>query len=212
MDPGEIQLWTADLDLEKSTLETLGQALSPDELERANRFLREADRRRFTAARGILRRLAANYLAVGPAELRFSYGAKGKPALVDGAGLGFSMSHCQGRALYAFTWGRELGVDLELLREDLDAVGVAERYFNSEEAASLRAMPASDRQREFFRLWTVKEAYAKALGIGLGVLQAKVHEDPRFRVEEIRLGADEFAALAYSGEKADARLFNFAMS
>ncbi len=210
MEPGEIQLWTADLDLEKSALETLRQTLSPDELERADRFLREADCRHFTAARGILRRLAADYLALAPSELRFAYGAKGKPSLVDGAGLGFSLSHCQGRALYAFAWDRELGVDFELPREGLDAMGIAERYFRPEEAEGLRKMPASDRLRQFFRLWTEKEAYVKALGVGLGAIQREA--DPRFRVEEIRLGTDEFVALAYSGEKASPRLFNFAMS
>lgn len=211
MEPGEIQLWTADLDLEESSLKSLRQTLSPDELERAGRFLRETDRRRFTTARGILRRLAADYLASTPSELRFSYGAKGKPALVGETGLGFNLSHCEGRALYAFAWNRELGVDLELPRQGLDTMAIAERYFNPEEAETLRKMPAADRQRQFFRLWTEREAYAKALGIGLGAARREA-ADSRFRVEEIRLGAAEFAALAYSGEKASTRLFNFAMS
>jgi 4'-phosphopantetheinyl transferase len=212
MEPGEIHLWTAGLDLGGSVLEALRQALSLDEIARANRFLRETDRRRFTAARGILRRLAADYLNSAPAKLRFVYGEKGKPSLLNGAGLGFSLSHCEGRAIYAFAWDRELGIDLELPREGIDTMGIAERYFSPEEAEGLRKKPAADRRRQFFRLWTEKEAYAKALGIGLGAVRREAAADPRFRVEEIRLGIDEFAALAYSGEKASPQVFNFATS
>ena len=85
-----------------------------DELTRANRFHFTKDRNHFVVARGLLRNLLAAYLGVNCAELRFSYGAQGKPfLLLDGqAQINFNISHSDGRAAFAFTRGRDLGVDL----------------------------------------------------------------------------------------------------
>jgi 4'-phosphopantetheinyl transferase len=209
MNPAEIHLWTVELDLEESTLRNLRETLSADEIERADRFLREADRRRFTAARGILRRLAADYLSASPAQIAFAYGEKGKPSLLDGDGLAFSLSHCADRGLYAFAWDRELGVDLELPRSDVDVAGLAARFFSKAEAARLASLAKIERERQFYRLWTAKEAYAKALGLGLSVIAQEPGADPRFQVEEIELKKEGFAALAYSGEKAKLQYRHF---
>lgn len=209
MEPGEIHLWTADLDVEEGFGRALRKSLSPDEIERADRFLQEADRQRFTAARGILRRLIGDYRKADPASIRFVYSEKGKPALADGGGLGFNLSHCQGRAIYALAWDRQLGVDLELPREGVDVVGLAARYFSTAEATRIAAFPEAGRADEFYRLWTAKEAYAKARGLGLSLLGEEPGSAAGFQVEELRLKPSEFSALAYSGEKAKLRFFEF---
>ncbi|HKY64264.1 MAG TPA: 4'-phosphopantetheinyl transferase superfamily protein [bacterium] len=209
MEPGEIHLWTADLDIGKELGLALRETLSPDEIERADRFLQEDDRRRFTAARGILRRLIGDYRKAAPSSLRFAYGEKGKPALVESGGLGFSLSHCQSRAIYALAWNRELGVDLEIPREGVDVEGLAARYFSPAEAARIAALPQAERAAEFYRLWTAKEAYAKARGLGLSLLGEEVSSFAGFRVEELKLKPGEFSALAYSGEKARLKFFEF---
>jgi 4'-phosphopantetheinyl transferase len=202
MEREEIHLWTAELDLDESTLADLRQTLSADELERADRFLRASDRQRFTAARGILRRLAADYLKSSPAQIRFAYGEKGKPALFDGDGLVFSLSHCADRAIYAFGWDREIGIDLELPRPGADVAGLAARFFSKAEAARLASLSKAEQESQFYRLWTAKEAYAKALGKGLSLIAEEPDADARFQVEEIELRKEGFAALAYSGKKA----------
>jgi 4'-phosphopantetheinyl transferase len=70
-------------------------------------------------------------------------------------------------ALYAFAFGRDLGVDVERLRRIEEADQMMERFFSPGERDAIRAMPADERNRAFLRCWTRKEAYVKALGAGL---------------------------------------------
>ena len=100
----EVHLWQASLDGRPADI--FESFLSADELDRANRFHFTADRTHFIVARGLLRNLLAAYLGINCAELRFSYGAKGKPfLLLDGrTQINFNLSHSHGRA--AFEIGR----------------------------------------------------------------------------------------------------------
>ncbi len=77
LDATEVHLWQASLDGRAADI--FESFLSADELTRANRFHFIKDRNHFVVARGLLRNLLAAYLGVNCAELRFSYGAQGKP-------------------------------------------------------------------------------------------------------------------------------------
>jgi 4'-phosphopantetheinyl transferase len=132
----------------------------------------ERDREHFIVARGVLRAILGRYLNRVPECLSFSYGARGKPALAgesDTDAIRFSVSHSHGVALYAFTRGREVGIDLERIRCDLAAVEIAERFFSRREVAMLRSLPTAVQHQAFFRCWTRKEAYIKAKGEGLSL-------------------------------------------
>ena len=169
---GEIHAWFARLDLRPDRLERLRASLSPDELARAGRFHFERDRDRFTAARGMLRELLGEYLETSPQCLSFLYGEHGKPALAppwDGSGMRFNLSHSHGYGLYAFTTGREIGCDIEQLREDVLRDRIAERFFSSAEQAALNALPPHLRTEGFFNCWTRKEAWIKARSQGLSL-------------------------------------------
>jgi 4'-phosphopantetheinyl transferase len=171
LDRDEVHIWRAFLDLPATTIRQLSGALSPDEQDRGNRFHFERDRLRFIAARGLLRTILSRYLApTGPDQLRFSYGAYGKPTLIQSAGdksLHFSVSHSNGLALYGITYDREIGIDLEYLRSDMATETIAERFFASSEVAALRALSNEFQTEAFFNCWTRKEAYIKARGEGL---------------------------------------------
>lgn len=169
LDAAEVHLWQASLDGRPADI--FESFLSADELERANRFHFNEDRTHFVVARGLLRNLLAAYLGVNCAELRFSYGAKGKPfLLLDGqTQINFNLSHSHGRAAFAFSRGRELGVDLEYVKEDFAAELIATRFFSRSEVLALRAVPAELRNQAFFNCWTRKEAYIKARGEGLSL-------------------------------------------
>jgi 4'-phosphopantetheinyl transferase len=122
------------------------------------------------AARGGLRDVLSRYTGTTPESLRFSYGGHGKPFLGDEGGGGllrFNVSHSNGVALYAVAAGREVGVDIEHVREDFAGLDIAERFFSSREVAALRALPGAERPGAFFDCWTRKEAYIKARGEGL---------------------------------------------
>src|ERR1039458_3159098 len=113
-----VHVWRAGLDLSNARCEALDGLLSEEERARAARFYFEKDRRRYVAARGILRRLLAGYLSASPERLRFRYNGFGKPFLEhpDGSAIEFNVSHSQDAALFAFTRRRAIGVDIEQIR------------------------------------------------------------------------------------------------
>lgn len=160
----EVHVWRLTLD---HPLEQFLSLLHADEVERANRFHFERDRKHFVIARGFLRVLLGRYLTADPKGLTFSYGAYGKPSLEIETPLRFNMSHSHGVALYALTEGRDIGVDVEFVRADFTTDDIARRYFSPFEANSLCGLPSEDRVDAFFRCWTRKEAYLKATGRGL---------------------------------------------
>jgi 4'-phosphopantetheinyl transferase len=168
----EVHVWRAPLVLPAWQLRHLWQILSPEERSRADRFRFAQHRDNHIAARGLLRLILSRYLNIAPAHLRFSYGAWGKPSLAAETGgerLRFNLSHSGELALYALAGGREVGVDLELIREDFAETTVAQRTFSPREFAVLSALPASEWTRGFFNCWTRKEAYIKARGEGLSL-------------------------------------------
>ncbi|HEX9545363.1 MAG TPA: 4'-phosphopantetheinyl transferase superfamily protein [Pyrinomonadaceae bacterium] len=169
LDATEVHLWQASLDGRAADI--FESFLSADELTRANRFHFIKDRNHFVVARGLLRNLLAAYLGVNCAELRFSYGAQGKPFLVldSQAQINFNVSHSHGRAAFAFTRGRDLGVDLEYVKDDFDDELIANRFFSRAEVLALRTVPVALRKQAFFNCWTRKEAYIKARGEGLSM-------------------------------------------
>lgn len=194
----EVHVWKARLDLDPEELSRLAQTLSTDEQARAARYRFEVHRRRFIAARGCLRRLLAQYLGCQAAAVRFRYGPSGKPAVVSEADLRFNVSHSDDVALYAFAQGREVGIDVERIREARGWERIAGRYFTPGECALLDAVPPALRAAAFFQLWTRKEAYLKARGEGLrfGRLGAEPDSDPGWWVVALEAPLGFAAALA----------------
>jgi len=167
-----VHVWRARLDLSPARLGELERVLSADERERAARFRRDVHRWRYTAGRGILRVLLARYLTVSPQEPRFAYGPHGRPELAEplaGSGIRFNVSHSEDLALYAFAVGRDVGIDVEAIREDMETLPLAKRFFAPGEAAILASLPESIRAEAFFTCWTRKEAFIKARGDGLSL-------------------------------------------
>jgi 4'-phosphopantetheinyl transferase len=148
----------------------LWNILAPDERNRADRFYFEKERIHFIVARGVLRDILSHYLDTPPQNLEFSYGPFGKPELkgrVARKHLRFNISHSHGLALYAITNNREIGVDLELIREESGSLDIADRFFSPQEILSLRELPREVQSTAFFNCWTRKEAYLKARGVGI---------------------------------------------
>lgn len=169
----EIHIWHARLDLIPRTMQSLRLTLSPDERARSERFRFEKDRNRWVIARGILRTLLGDYLDVAPSSLHFCYGSFGKPFLAPESlpyPIHFSVSHSCGLALFGFSRDQEIGIDLERIRMNFEFEHMAKAFFPPGELSELHSLAASGRLAEFFRLWTRLEAYAKARGTGLSLL------------------------------------------
>lgn len=119
-----------------------------------------------------MRRLLGSYVQTAPEKVVFRYNDYGKPQLdtnIHGAELRFNLSHSADIALLAVARGRELGIDIEAVREVAEADQIATRQFDAAESASYAALPAHLRQEGFFVRWTLKEAFIKAHGSGLSL-------------------------------------------
>jgi len=218
----EVHVWRATLDQTPSQIQSFLHNLAADEQARAERFYFEKDREHFIAARGVLRAILGGYLNRPPECLSFCYNSHGKPALAgesDGDAIRFSVSHSYGVALYAVTRGREVGIDIERIRFDLEVAEIAERFFSRREVAMLRTLPSEVQRQAFFRCWTRKEAYIKARGEGLSLpldqfdvslapgepaavlgTQPDPSEASRWSLQELAAGPGYEAALAVEGQ------------
>lgn len=167
---GELHVWFVDLNPLALAPGVGEDALSPDERARAEKFVHLRDRRRFVAAHLALRELLGCYLGRPGRELAFAIGPRGKPSLAGPADawLRFNLSHSQDGALIACARGCEVGVDLEWMRESVDADLIVASTFSPDEQTEWAALPKKARNEAFFAGWVRKEAYVKALGEGLG--------------------------------------------
>jgi 4'-phosphopantetheinyl transferase len=167
----EVHSWCVALDVPPETSAGLDVTLSHDERNRSARLRFARDRRRFIAARGVLRDLLGRYLGTRPGQIRFTYNAFGKPELSPefGSRLRFNLSHSADLALIAITTEAGIGVDLEYIRPQPDHAEIARSFFSAAEVDQLNRLPSPLHTLAFFGCWTKKEAYVKACGEGLAI-------------------------------------------
>ena len=166
----DIHVWCASLNVSPQDLSYYRSILSRDEVERAMRFVFEKDRNHYIAGRGLLRSILGCYLRTAPTQIEFVYGENGKPALKTGQGhktIEFNLSHSKDLVVYAFTWNRQLGVDVEYVKPMPDMDDFSERYYSARETVFLNSLTGTQKESVFFKLWTSKEAFLKANGSGL---------------------------------------------
>ena len=163
---GEVHVWRTSLD--DADQEEFRPHLASDELQRAARFHFERDRKRFVAARGLLRSLLATYSGCAPHEIEFRYGPEGKPSSPS-LKIEFNVSHSEGLAIIGFSKSCALGVDVEVHRRDFELQELSEQNFSAREQEVFRCVPNEQRVEAFFNCWTRKEAFLKAVGGGLSV-------------------------------------------
>jgi 4'-phosphopantetheinyl transferase len=248
--PGEVHVWWIDLDTARDEAET---TLSPNERARAARFRHHRDRVRWTRARVAVRQILAGYLGQPPHAVEFTPAAiqvsplrppfpiamgrvpsgrrlrarasGAKPALANDPRLRFNLAHAGGRAVLAVAWEREVGIDLEPIDDGLDLLPLLAVACAPAEIARIEALPSDQRIGAFLALWTVKEAYLKAIGVGmfreprtlevefLADGRASVHDahekddPPRWDVRLLDAGCGWVAALAAAGAGQAVRTF-----
>lgn len=169
---GSVHIWRASLDVSAASLARLAALLNPEESSRADRFVQQRDKHHFIVGRALLRLLLAGYFDLSPSSIQLETQQFGKLALATSqhpVPLHFNLSHSHGLAIYAFTLGHELGVDLEWLRPEIASEEIAGRYFSIREREELLSLPSSARVEGFFNAWTRKESYVKAHGKGLQI-------------------------------------------
>ena len=223
--PDAVHVWLVELEAADSTVERDFAILSTDEQQRAERFRFPGGKRRYTIARGSLRRILAAYLEVEPASIRFRYSGLGKPLLGGPhleSDLSFNVAHSHELALIAVARQRAIGVDIEHVRQVRSFLELAERYFSPAEVAALRSIEGESAQLSaFLTAWTRKEALLKATGKGLSISLDQVEvtmtpdEEPRllrldpavqpagpWQMVHLDVDSDYLAALCYHGQPA----------
>lgn len=166
--------------------------LDAEERRRYDAFYFDRDRAAYLASHLGLRRILADSLGCPPAEVAIVRPVeRGKPMLCPirhPAGPDFNLSHCKSHAAVAVGTGARVGIDIEIAREMDDIDGLLEMVASPQELAAFAALPDALRLPAFWRLWTVKEAVLKGLGVGFGQDPRSVEVDPDPRRPLRRLG------------------------
>jgi len=163
LNDSRIDLWQFSLEHE---LPNAYQLLNPDERARADRFYFSRHKRRFSTARATMRIILARYLNTAPERLEFTYNAYGKPEVVNSQKLQFNISHSGDIAVLAIGKTFALGVDIENYSAR-PYEGIAKNLFSQQEYQEFQKIPKALKPAVFFHIWSQKEAFIKATGLGL---------------------------------------------
>jgi 4'-phosphopantetheinyl transferase len=164
-----VEFYRVDLNPSPEAVQVCRQVLSPEERARADRYVTGELTRRSVVCRGVLRQLLGKVLSLPPAEIRFRIGPHGKPALAAerGSNIEFNVSHTADLAVIALAGRRSVGVDVESVDRKVNRDELAARFFSIAECRAYFSLPEPQRTAAFYRIWTCKEAYLKAIGAGL---------------------------------------------
>jgi len=175
LDGRTIHVWGFALEGGETVLDRFKVWLSQEERVRAAQFIYREDQTRYALAHGGLRAVLACYLERDPTVLQFQAGVTGKPILLDQHNhphdLRFNLSHSHGRMLIAVAQGQDVGIDIEQIRDKVEAVKLAERFYTPAEYQQVLSRAGADQARQFYRYWVAKEAVLKGQGVGLVSLQ-----------------------------------------
>ncbi len=142
--------------------------LAPDEQIKAQRFRFPRDQHRYRLVRSVLRLILAQILDCDPQKIAFSYTPKGKPTLaIPDVPLHFNVSHSGDYGLIGIAQDQLIGVDLELMQPKSNFLNLAQRFFAPAESLWLATKTEAEQQQIFYQLWTAKEAFLKATGLGI---------------------------------------------
>jgi 4'-phosphopantetheinyl transferase len=195
LEPDAVHVWQVDFIECRDELDHLQSVMSSAECERAARFVNARLQDDYTISHGATRIVLSDYVGVPPRELEFVTGEHGKPSIHPrhGSGIHFNLSHSGTKCLIALTRQRELGVDVERIRPLNDWLEIAKRFFSTRETDQLLSLPEALRHDGFFATWCRKEAYIKAIGMGLALELGSfaVDADPRHEARLLWIRDDQ---------------------
>lgn len=166
--PREAVVWHVEpARLGRGDLEACLTLLAPDEVARWQRIHRPAGRRDYLVARALVRCALSAHTPIPPRAWRFHRAPGGKPEVdAPAVRLRFSLTHTAG-LVACLVAPVDAGVDAEALHRPLDVMALARRHLSAVEVRDLADFPRAYRKERFLQLWTLKEAYLKARGLGL---------------------------------------------
>jgi len=163
----QVDIWHKPLNLD---VKLLTQGLSTEEVQKAEKFYREEDRQRYIAAHLFLRAVLSHYFPSIQAERWcFETNAYGKPSLAKLHGLNFhfNLSHSDSHIYIICSKEYECGIDVEEIKEMEFSTELLNLVMNKEEQEDF--FKSQEKEKLFFKYWTLKEAYVKAVGEGVSL-------------------------------------------
>jgi len=174
----EVHVWFANPDdaISQARLEHYRDILSPQESSRYRRFLFEDDGHRYLIAHALLRKTLSKYADLAPADWTFVPGIHGRPEITNPGvpAIRFNLTHTNGLVGCVVTLENDCGIDAEELISRHNLEGIANRMFSAEESLELHKLKGAPQLDYFFTRWTLREAYVKALGIGISFPMRKL--------------------------------------
>jgi 4'-phosphopantetheinyl transferase len=200
--------------------------LDEGEQAQARKYNNALLHKRYVESHGRLRNLLAKTLNQSPEKIRIRKAEHGKPYLADYPELAFNLSHTADSLMIAVGWNCRLGVDIEIGKQRINLSGLVDKCFAEEEADYWTQLPETQKNLEFYRIWTRKEAFVKATGhgISLGLNQCVINpENPAeflrvpdncgqasvWHVQDIDLAEGVFSALVADKKFSLIRLMDF---
>ena len=212
--PDSVDVWETPHDIADDEVARLFDLLSLGEQTRSKGFINTRGYRQYVISRGRMRQVLSLYTDVTAQDIHFTVVGDGKPALMDQGPkkIFFNNTHSGGLGLIAVTSGREVGIDMERVRDIERALQLSTRFFTPEEHAELEALPQTEMIRAFLSIWTRREAGAKARGAsvwrGLGSWKGsrmarrpgvQADDSTEFTTTTLDLGADYIGAVVAAG-------------
>ena len=220
----DIHVWYADIPGSQSIIQYYAGLLSPEEKKRVRRFKFDRDRNRYMFMHGVLRELLGKYIGIPPVEIIITKSKFGKPQVKISSSdhaIGLNMASSHGRVVLAFAYSRNIGVDVEYVDPGMRIEDITPSLFTPDEAERFGHVDDSGRIRYVLNLWTSKEAYVKAKGVGMhepfedisfntspnGIpsLEWALHDHDisRWTVSRLRPDDDYVGALVFDGPDAE---------
>ena len=190
VNPKSLHLWCAYPDdlLDPRTAQACAALLTPEEQERWQRYKFEQHQRESLATRALVRTALSHYRAIAPDAWRFKESEHSKPFLDPDCGLKFNLSNSVGLVVCLIAECDEVGVDIESHARSPEIMKVAERVFSRTERVQLDELEDAAKLDRVLSLWTLKEAYIKARGMGFALPLEKISF--LFGTDGIRLEID----------------------
>ena len=212
--PDAVDVWRSRLDISDEDVAKLFDILSDGERARSKGFIDARGYRQYVISRGRMRQVLALYTDIEPPEIQFTVVGDGKPALYDQTSrkIFFNNTHSGSLGLIAVTSGREVGIDMERVRDIERALQLSKRFFLPDEHAELENLPRDEMIRAFLEIWCRREAGTKARGAsvwrGLGSWKGsrmarrpgvQADDSTEFKTEMLPIGPDYIGAVVAAG-------------
>jgi 4'-phosphopantetheinyl transferase len=168
----EVHVWLTRLEevTDPCRLQEYQSLLSPDEKERYKRFHFDRDRHHYLVAHALLRKVLSTYIDIEPSAWQFSQNKYGRPEISGPAitpSLRFNLTHTNGLVGCVVALELDCGIDAEQLTARGNPLAIAEKMFAASEQQALKKLDGQAFLDRFFSYWTLREAYCKALGVGI---------------------------------------------